>query len=173
MSAARQVLLSALLLGLVTGSACRRTAATALVPSPAGADSSASVVAAGASDAPLLTPPTPRARVPRDAARFEIDAVDDSTARFKPREASWIKPGMDAYIVDPFRRDALVARVRITSIWNETAIAVVTSQVTRVTNQQVVLMVPPNPSWSRRHRYFLGVVTGVLMGGTAGALLAR
>jgi hypothetical protein len=116
---------------------------------------------------------TPSMRIPRDAARFEIDVVDDSTARFKPREALWVAEGMTAYVVDPLNRDALVARLRITSVWNATAVGVVTSQVTRVTTQHVVLLTPPIVPWWKTRRFWIGTALGTVVGGAAGALIAR
>lgn len=122
--------------------------------------------------APGTTPPAPFTRLPRDAARFEIDVVDDTSARFKPREARWVQPGLTAYAVDPMHRDVLVARMRIVSVWNETAVAVVTSQVTRVTTQHVVLLVPPAVPWWRSRRFWLGTLLGALVGGAAAGVIA-
>ncbi len=159
---------------LSVGAACHRSPHVGATDGPTTTKSvtDSLPVSAVATSAELI-PPVPRARIPRNSARFEIDAVDDSSARFKPREASWVKPGMDVYIVDPFRRDALVARARVTSIWNETAIAVVTSQVTRVTNQQIVLMMPPTAPWYRTRRFWGGTVLGLVIGGASGAAIAK
>ncbi len=110
-------------------------------------------------------------RLPRDASRFMIEVVDDSTARFKPREADWVKEGMRAYAVDPVNQDALVAQLRITSVWNGMAVAVVTSQVTRVTTQHVIALTPPKTSWWRTRRFWSGVLAGTLFGGGIGALI--
>lgn len=115
---------------------------------------------------------TPFARIPREAARFEIETVDDSTARFKPREALWVKSGMTAYAVDPINRDALVARLRVISVWNETAVAVVTSQVTRITPRHVVLLTPPIVPWWKSRRFWMGALLGSLVGGAIGGALA-
>lgn len=120
--------------------------------------------------APADAPPQPFARLPRDAARFEIEVVDDTTVRFKPREAFWVQTGMAAYTVDPMNRDALVARLRIVSVWNETAVAVITSQVTRVTTRHVVLMTPPVAPWWTTRRFWLGVLLGAIVGGAAGVV---
>lgn len=122
---------------------------------------------------PTVTPTASLARIPRDAARFEIEVVDDSTARFKPREALWVKPGMHVYAVDPLNRDALVARLRVTSVWNETAVAVVTSQVTSVKTQHVILIIPPKTPWWKSRRFWVGTVLGASVGATAGAVIAR
>jgi len=120
-------------------------------------------------------PATPKAftRLPRDAARFEIEVVDDSTVRFKPREALWVRDGMTAYTVDPMNRDAMVARLRIISVWNETAVAVVTSQVTRVTTRHVVLMTPPMVPWWKSRRFWLGALFGSIVSGTAGIIASQ
>lgn len=158
--------------------ACHRAPINVSVPrdsaaASASADAASATTSSPAAASPALTPPTPRARVPRDAARFEIDAVDDSTARFKPREATWVAEGMEATIVDPMHRDVLVARARVVSVWNATAVAVVTAQFTRVTSEHVVLMTPPIVPWWKTRRFWLGSLLGFVVGGTGGALLAR
>lgn len=120
-----------------------------------------------------MTSPTASVlRIPRDAARFEIDVVDDSTARFKPREAEWVTPGMTAYVVDPHQRDALVARLRIQSVWSGTAVALVTSQVTRVRAEHVILVVAPAPPpWWKSRRFWIGALTGGLFGVVVGTAI--
>jgi len=121
-----------------------------------------------------IAPPPPSrlntSRIPRDAARFEIEVVSDSTARFKPREVTWIQAGMTAWVVDPTNRDALVARTRVISVWNDMAVAVVTSQVTRVTTRHVVLMTPPRVPWWKARRFWMGTMVGALFGGSIGVL---
>jgi hypothetical protein len=111
------------------------------------------------------------ARLPRDASRFVIEVVDDSTARFKPREAAWVREGMMAYAVDPVNRDALVAQLRITSVWNGMAVALVTSQVTRVTSQHVIALTPPPTPWWRARRFWTGMLVGSLLGGAVGGVI--
>lgn len=108
-------------------------------------------------------------RIPRDASRFEIDAVDDSTAKFRPREADWIREGMVAYAVDPLHRDALVARLRITEVHAVMITALVTSQVTRVTPAHVVLLLEPRPTWWKTRRFWIAASAGALLGGALGA----
>ncbi|MBL0172534.1 MAG: hypothetical protein IPP90_17835 [Gemmatimonadaceae bacterium] len=147
------------MLAVVTA-ACHRTAVPVMH-----ADSSAPAMPTAE-----VTAPKPFSRIPRDAARFEIEVVDDTTARFKPREALWIRDGMTAYAVDPMNRDALVARLRIVSVWNETAVAVITSQVTRVTTRHVVLMTPPVVPWWKARRFWLGTAVGAFVGGVVGVI---
>lgn len=119
-----------------------------------------------ASASPAVAEPI---RVPRNASRFEIDIVDDSTARFKIWEADWVRAGFSAHVVDPLQRDALVASVRITSVEHGMAIALVTSQVTRVRVGNVVMLTPPpTPLW-KQQRFWFGAVFGGLIGGVLGA----
>ncbi len=117
-------------------------------PSPAGP----------ASTAPLLP------RIPRDAARFEIDAVDDSTATFRVFEARWLRPGISAYAVDPTQRDALVARLTIMRRDGSTATALVTSQVTRVTAEHFLLVPRPPTVWWRTREFWLSAAAGGIVG---------
>lgn len=112
------------------------------------------------------------ARVPRDAARFEIESVDDSTATFRQFEARWLKPGMTVHAVDPARRDALVARLRIIKADSGRLTALVTSQVTRVTTDHFVLAVEPPRKWYQERRVWWSFVGGGIVG-AAGAIVAR
>lgn len=112
------------------------------------------------------------ARTPRDAARFEIESVDDSTATFRSFESTWLKPGMTISAVDPARRDALVARLRIVRSDSGRLTALVTSQVTRVTTEHFVLVVKPRTKWYRERRFWWGFVGGAVTG-AAGAVVAR
>lgn len=110
-------------------------------------------------------------RIPRDAARFEIESVDDSTALFRVLEVPWIRPGQLAYVVDPLHRDALVARLTILRRDSTMATALITSQAARVTPQQVVLVVRPPTPWWRTRVFWYGVAAGVALGtGTAAAV---
>jgi hypothetical protein len=103
-------------------------------------------------------------RIPREAARFELDAVDDSTATFRVFEARWLRPGLSAYAVDPVYRDALVARLTILRLDDLTATALVTSQVTRVSRDHVVLVPRPRPRWWRTREIWLSAVAGGVVG---------
>ena len=118
--------------------------------------------------APLM-PVLPR--IPRDAARFEIDAVDDSTATFRVFESRWLRAGLSAYAVDPANRDALVARLTILRRDSTTATALVTSQVARVTTDHFLLVPPPQTPWWRAKRFWIGTVVGGAVGaGSAAAI---
>lgn len=123
-----------------------------------------------ASNAPVSASRLPR--IPRDAARFEIDSVTDSTATFRVREATWIRPGLQSYVVDPAQRDALVARLRILSRSGESATAVVTGQVTRVKPEHFLLVVRPDTPWWKSRGFWGGTVVGATVG-VGGTLLVR
>lgn len=111
-------------------------------------------------------------RVPRDAARFEIDSVTDSTATFRVREASWVRPGLQSYVVDPQQRDALVARLRIVARDSGSATALVTGQVSRVRADHFLLVVRPAQPWWESPRFWGGVAAGVALG-AGSALIIR
>ena len=115
---------------------------------------------------------TAMGRIPRDAARFEIESVDDSTAHFRPFEAKWLRPGMQVYAVDPARRDALVARLRIVRADSGRLMALVTAQVTKVTTNHFLLAVKPATPWYRTRRFWWGAFGGGIVG-AAGATVAR
>jgi len=118
--------------------------------------------------APLM-PVLPR--IPRDAARFEIDVVDDSTATFRVFESRWLRAGLSAYAVDPANRDALVARLTILRRDSTTATALVTSQVARVTTDHFLLVPPPPTPWWRAKWFWVGTLVGGVIGaGTTAAI---
>lgn len=117
--------------------------------------------------------PIPAAvRIARDAARFEIDAVDDSTARFRPLESRWLRVGMSAIVVDPKNRDALVARVRIVSADSVAVTALVVGQVGRVTTDHFLLVMHPRTRWWHDRRFWFGALAGGVLG-TAATSIAR
>ncbi|WP_337170519.1 hypothetical protein [Gemmatimonas aurantiaca] len=111
-------------------------------------------------------------RIPRDVPRFEIDSVTDSTAIFRVQEARWLRAGMTGYAVDPRQRDALVARVKIMASDTATAVAQVTSQVSLVKRDHVLLILAPERPWWRRRTFWVGLGTGIVVGGGT-ALLAK
>lgn len=111
------------------------------------------------------------ARFPRDAARFAIEPLTDSTFAFTPDEAKWVTPGMTGIAVDPGRGDALVAKVRVVSVDSVLANAFVTGQTTRIASGQVLLLVPPKRAWWRQRLFWLGALGGGLLSTAAFAFL--
>jgi len=103
-------------------------------------------------------------RIPRDAPRFEIDSLTDSTATFRVQESRWIRVGMQGYAVDAGQRDALVARLTITSRDSLNATALVTSQVARVRKDHMLLVLEPTRPWWKSGRFWWGSVLGVAVG---------
>ncbi|HEY0930510.1 MAG TPA: hypothetical protein VGE27_11380 [Gemmatimonas sp.] len=111
---------------------------------------------------------TPVARIPRNAPRFEIDSVTDSTAIFRVQEAQWLRTGMSGYAIDPRQRDALVARVKVVAADSAYATVQVTSQVSLVKRDHVLLIVEPLRPWWRKGLFWTGAGLGALLGaGTA------
>jgi hypothetical protein len=126
------------------------------------------IVGCGRSRAEPTSSQAPMSRIPRNAPRFEIDSVTDSTAIFRVQEAQWLRPGLSGYAVDPRQRDALVARVRVVSSDSARAIVQVTSQVSLVKRDHVLLIVEPARPWWRRRTFWSGAGMGALLGaGTA------
>jgi len=126
---------------------------------------------AGCHGAPAL-PSGPLPRLPRDAARFEIESITDSTATFRLGEAQWIRCGYSSFAVDPLQRDALIAQLRIVRRDSVTATALVTSQVAGVKRTHVVLVVRPPVPWWHRRLFWSGAGLGAITG-AGGALLLR
>lgn len=116
-------------------------------------------------ESPRLSAPEPvLPRIPRDAPRFEIDSVTDSTATFRTQESRWIRVGMQGYAVDGAQRDALVARLTIVSRDSNTATALVTSQVARVKREHMLLVLEPVRPWWKSSRFWWGAVLGAAVG---------
>ena len=106
------------------------------------------------------------------AARFEVTSVGDSTFTFAVGSMRWAATRSRGIVVDPARRDALVARFRILGVQNDTVTALVTGQTSRVTIEHfVVLNPPPPPKWYARPSFWggaaLGALAGLLVGGVA------
>lgn len=128
-------------------------------------------ITAWRADAKDVAPSKALPRIPRDAARFEIDSVTDSTATFRVREAVWVRPGLQSYVVDPAQRDALVARLRVIARHGESATALVTGQVTRVKADHFLLVVRPDTPWYKSRRFWTGTVLGATVGAGGTALV--
>ena len=114
---------------------------------------------------------TPRASRAQDAAvRFEISNVGDSTVTFRLGRANWVRPGMPAIVVDPRRRDLLVARVKILSITKDSASALITGQTTLVAREHLVLVTPPTSRFFRSRSFWGGILSGLATGFVLGKL---
>ena len=106
------------------------------------------------------------------AARFEITVVGDSTFSFPIGTLQWVALKRRGIVVDPARRDALVARFRIQGVQDGVVSAVVTGQTARVTTQHVVVLEPPAPTrWYRRGSFWGGSALGLTVGAIVGGLL--
>jgi hypothetical protein len=115
----------------------------------------------------------PPQRYPRNASRFELRALSDSTVAFTPAEATWVRTGMSGIAVDPAQGDALVARLRIVSVYGDSAVAIVTGQTTRVHEGQVILLVPPARPWWRQRIFWYGAASGAAALAVASIALLR
>src|SRR6185295_5538166 len=72
--------------------------------------------------------------------RFAITNVGDTTVTFQAGKMTWVVRSPRAIVVDPRRRDALVARLKVLSIGaNGEATAIVTAQAGRITTDHVVI----------------------------------
>jgi hypothetical protein len=110
-------------------------------------------------------------RIPRDAARFEIDSVTDSTATFRVQEARWVRPGLSSYVVDPLQRDGLVARLRVIARDSATATALVTGQVSRVKTDHFLLVIRPDRPWWQSRVFWAGTLLGATVGAGSAAVV--
>ena len=135
-------------------------------------------VTAGVDSVPRL----PRSPVDVSTAqRFEILDVGDSTLRFLARRAAWLDSGVNGIVVDPRRRDVLVARFEVVRRLGDTATALVTGQTQRVVPEHVALVARPvdtvvvvqtEIARRPRTRFWEGVLAGVAAG-VLGALVLR
>ena len=98
------------------------------------------------------------------AVRFEITQVGDTTFRFPRGSAQWVKGGASGNVVDPRRRDALVARFRVARIDSGLVTAVITGQSTRVATEHIALMTEPQKPWYKTITFWGGTVFGVVLG---------
>ena len=113
---------------------------------------------------------------PTTAVRFEVVAVGDSTFQFLAPDARWLREGMMGIVVDPRRRDVLVARFTLLGVRADTADALVTGQTMRVSTDHVALVARPPvaPRIIRRierRRFWTGAAVGGALGLIFGILL--
>ena len=106
-----------------------------------------------------------RARAQDRDVRFAITNVGDTTVTFQAGKMTWVVRSPRAIVVDPRRRDALIARLKVLSIGaNGEATAVVTAQAGRITTDHVVIGTEPRSRWFRNPLMWMGTAFGLLAG---------
>jgi hypothetical protein len=101
--------------------------------------------------------------------RFVVSEVRDSLVEFQQGTAKWIRRGKLGIAVDPSRRDALVARLRVANVNGGMVTAVVTAQSQPLSPNHVVILDEPPPAWYRRMALWAGLAVGAALGFLAGA----
>ena len=114
----------------------------------------------------VLTVALPRGTRAQDRdVRFAITHVSDTTVTFQAGKMTWIVRSPRAIVVDPRRRDALVAQLKVLSIGaNGEATALVTAQAGRITTDHVVIGTEPRSRWYRSPLMWMGTALGLLVG---------
>jgi len=114
----------------------------------------------------VLTVALPRgARAQDRDVRFAITHVSDTTVTFQAGKMTWIVRSPRAIVVDPRRRDALVAQLKVLSIGaNGEATALVTAQAGRITTDHVVIGTEPRSRWYKSPLMWMGTAFGLLVG---------
>lgn len=97
--------------------------------------------------------------------RFAITHVGDTTVTFQAGKMTWIVRSPRAIVVDPRRRDALVAQLKVLSIGaNGEATALVTAQAGRITTEHVVIGTEPRSRWYKSPLMWMGTAFGLIVG---------
>jgi hypothetical protein len=114
----------------------------------------------------VLTVALPRGTRAQDRdVRFAITHVSDTTVTFQAGKMTWIVRSPRAIVVDPRRRDALVAQLKVLSVGaNGEATALVTAQAGRITTDHVVIGTEPRSRWYRSPLMWMGTAFGLLVG---------
>lgn len=103
--------------------------------------------------------------------RFEITEVADSTFAFFRGRVTWIRPRLSGIVVDPQRRDALVAQFRVLRVDSTTVTALITGQTSRVAVEHMAVLEQPRAPWFRTLRFWGGALVGFALGVLAGTRL--
>ncbi len=114
----------------------------------------------------LLVPAALRAQ--DSAIRLEIRSVGDSVFTFNSSPVSWIARGQQGIVVDPRRRDVLVARFRVLNVEAGVGNALILGQTQPVSIEHVALLREPRPHWFTSKTFWFGVVAGAVGGVIAG-----
>jgi len=119
----------------------------------------------------LFLVPLSRAHAQDRDVRFAITTVGDTTITFHAGKMTWVVRTKGAIVVDPRRRDALVARLRVVSVGaNGEATAVVTAQSGRVTTDHIVIGTEPPVRWYKNTLMWMGAAFGLVAGFGLGKL---
>jgi hypothetical protein len=110
--------------------------------------------------------------IPRNAWRFAVVELTDSTVRFDASDARWLRPGMIGYAVDPSKKDALVASLSLMGTGGREYKALITGQREPVDSTHIVVFLRPDTPWWRTKHYWGGFVIGVVVT-TVAALAAK
>ena len=129
----------------------------------------ARVLRLGALAAALLVLPSV-ARAQDSAVRMEIKTVGDSTFTFNASQVAWVAPGQSGIVVDPRRRDVLVARFKVLSVEDGTGNALILGQTQRVSTDHMALLSEPRPAWYTRKTFWTGLAVGLAAGFGLGKL---
>lgn len=125
----------------------------------------ACVIGVAASLAPVSIAAAQEASV-----RFEVIEAGDTTFAFPVGRHQWVAPGREGIVVDPTRRDVLVARFTVVRVGDGRAEALITGQTTRVTTDHIALLDAPVPSWWRRRYFWMGATAGAIVVAILGAV---
>lgn len=118
----------------------------------------------------VVATPTHAVAQDRDV-RFEITAVGDTTVTFRAGRFTWVVRSPRAIVVDPRRRDELVARLKVVSVSSDgAAIAIVTGQRGRVTTEHFVVATEPPTRWYKSLGLWVGATLGLVAGFGLGRL---
>lgn len=97
--------------------------------------------------------------------RFAITHVGDTTVTFQAGKMTWVVRSPRAIVVDPRRRDALVAQLKVLSIGaNGEATALVTAQAGRITTEHIVIGTEPRSRWYKSPLMWMGTAFGLIVG---------
>ena len=104
------------------------------------------------------------------AVRMEIKSVGDSTFTFNATNVPWVARDQSGIVVDPRRRDVLVARFKVLSVEAGTGNALILGQTQRVSTDHVALLSEPHPPWYTRRTFWTGLAIGLIGGFGLGKL---
>lgn len=107
---------------------------------------------------------TPKVDAQEMAVRFEMGTVGDTLFTFNTGRYTWISEGQQGIVVDPRRRDALIARFRVARVEGANATAVVTGLAAPLAAHHAVLINQPTRAWYLRRSFWIGTLLGAAAG---------